>query len=88
MIGDTKKFPIYEKAILNGKLLLNDQRMDFVRAKIKNKNGYLYVNPIDKQDSSMITQFSNSDCLIVRNPFDNPKSDGDLVKILKFPNHI
>ena len=88
MIGDTKKFPIYENATLSGKLLLNDQRMDFVRAKIKNKDGNVYVNPIDKQDSSMITQFSNSDCLIVRNPFDDAKFDGDLVNILKFPSNI
>ena len=88
MIGDVNKFPIYNNATLNGELLLNDQRMDFVRAKIQDKDGNLFVTPIFKQDSSMISQFANSDCLIVRNPFDNAKLDGDLIKILKFPSNV
>ena len=88
MIGDINKYPNYENATLNGKLFLNDKRMDFVRAKIKYKYGNLYVTPINKQDSSMITQFSHSDCLIVRDPFDDIKYNGDLVKILKFPRNV
>ena len=88
MLGDTNEFPIFENAILNGELSQNDQRFDFVRANINYRSGNAYVTPITKQDSSMITKFSYSDCLITREPFDQIKSDGDIVKIFKFPNNI
>ena len=88
MLGDTNEFPIFEKATLNGELSQNDQRFDFVRANINYKNGNIYVSPISTQDSSMITKFSHSNCLITREPFDATKSNGEIVKILKFPNNI
>ena len=88
MLGDTREFPIFENATLNGDLLQNDQRFDFVRANIYNRNGNIHVSPITIQDSSLITKFSCSDCLISREPYDPIKSDGDIVKILKFPNNI
>tara|TARA_A100001011_G_C13600758_1_gene551951 strand:- start:121 stop:387 length:267 start_codon:yes stop_codon:yes gene_type:complete len=88
MLGDSSQFPIFKKAILNGKLLQNDQRFDFVRAHINYKNGDTYVTPITTQDSSMITKFSHSDCLITRKPFDEIKNIGEVIKILKFPNNI
>ena len=88
MLGDTNEFPIFENATLNGELSQNDQRFDFVRANINYRSGNAYVTPITKQDSSMITKFSYSDCLITREPFDKIKSDGDIVKIFKFPNNI
>ena len=88
MLGDTNEFPIFENATLNGELSQNDQRFDFVRANINYSSGDAYVTPITKQDSSMITKFSYSDCLITREPFDKIKSDGDIVKIFKFPNNI
>ncbi len=88
MLGDSSQFPIFKKAILNGKLLQNDQRFDFVRANINYKNGDTYVTPITTQDSSMITKFSHSDCLITRKPFDEIKNIGEVIKILKFPNNI
>ena len=88
MLGNTNQFPIFEKAILNGELSQNDQRFDFVRANIEHKDGDIYVIPISTQDSSMITKFSHSDCLITRKPFDEIKNIGEVIKILKFPNNI
>ena len=88
MLGITEKYPIFEKVTLNGTLSVNDERMDFVRAKINIEDGYLLATPINKQDSSMITQFSYSDCLIVRDPFDGVKNKGEIVKILRFPKNI
>ena len=88
MLGITEKYPIFEKVTLNGTLSVNDERMDFVRAKINIEDGYLLASPINKQDSSMITQFSYSDCLIVRDPFDGVKNKGEIVKILRFPKDI
>lgn len=88
MLGITDKYPIFEKVTLDGKLPDNDERMDFVRAKINIEDGNLLATPINKQDSSMITQFSYSDCLIVRDPFEGVKNKGEIVKILRFPNNI
>lgn len=88
MLGITEKYPIFEKITLDGILPVNDERMDFVRAKINIEDGNLLATPINKQDSSMITQFSYSDCLIVRDPFEGFKNKGEIVKILRFPNNI
>ena len=88
MLGVTGNYPIFEKATLNGNLPINDERMDFVRAKINIEDNNILATPINKQDSSMITQFSHSDCLIVRDPFEEVKHKGELIKILKFPNNI
>ena len=88
MLGVTGVYPVFEKATLNGNLSVNDERMDFVRAKVSFEDGNILAAPINKQDSSMITQFSHSDCLIVREPFEEIKNKGELVKILRFPNNV
>ena len=88
MLGVKGDYPVYERAILEGKLNTNDQRLDFVRAKLSYKENVLYVKPINKQDSSMITEFSLSNCLIVRPPYDINKASGEFVTIFKYPNNI
>ena len=88
MLGDDSHFPILENGVLNGKMSQNDKRLDFVRANSSYKNGVLNVKPLNLQDSSMITNFSKADCLIVRNPFEKPINNGENVKIFKFPNNI
>ena len=88
MLGDNSRFPLIENGVLNGKMSKNDKRLDFVRANSSYKNGVLNVTPFDLQDSSMITTFSRADCLIVRDPFEKPMSNGENVKVLKFPNNI
>jgi len=45
MLGTISTFPDFEKVILEGFLKKNDERMDFIRAKIKNQNGYLFAIP-------------------------------------------
>ena len=88
MLGDNSYFPLLENGILNGNMSKNDKRLDFVRAKSSYNNGVLNVTPFNLQDSSMITNFSKADCLIVRDPFEKPISNGENVKVLKFPNNI
>jgi len=88
MLGVKGDYPVYERAILEGKLNTNDQRLDFVRAKLSYKENVSYVKPINKQDSSMITEFSLSNCLIVRPPYDISKASGEFVTIFKYPNNI
>ena len=88
MLGTISTFPDFENVILEGFLKKNDERMDFIRAKIENKNGYLVTIPFERQDSSMIHQYSLSDCLIIRDPFENENKNGDEVKIIRFPNNV
>ena len=88
MLGTISTFPYFENVILEGFLKKNDERMDFIRAKIENKNGYLVTIPFERQDSSMIHQYSLSDCLIIRDPFENENKNGDEVKIIRFPNNV
>ena len=88
MLGDNSCYPLLENGILNGNMSNNDKRLDFVRAKSSYNNGVLNVTPFNLQDSSMITNFSRADCLIVRDPFEKPINNGENVKIFKFPNNI
>ena len=88
MLGDNSYFPLLENGILNGNMSKNDKRLDFIRAKSSYINGVLNVTPFNLQDSSMITNFSRADCLIVRDPFEKSISNGENVKVLKIPNNI
>ena len=88
MLGDNSSFPLFENGVLNGEMPENDKRLDFVRANANYKNGVLNVTPFNLQDSSMITNFSQSDCLIVRDPFEKPVGNGENVKVFKFPNNL
>ena len=88
MLGDNSYFPLLENGILNGNMSKNDKRLDFVRAKSSYNNGVLNVTPFNLQDSSMITNFSRADCLIVRDPFEKSIINGENVKVLRFPNNI
>ncbi len=88
MLGDSSYFPLFENGVLNGKMPKNNERLDFVRAKSNYKDGVLKVTPFNLQDSSMITNFSRADCLIVRDPFEKQVNNGENVKVFKFPNNI
>ena len=88
MLGDNSSFPILENGVLNGKMPENDKRLDFIRANSSYKNGVLNVTPYNLQDSSMITNFSQANCLIVRDPFEKSIGNGEIVKVFKFPNNI
>ena len=88
MLGTISTFPDFENVILEGFLKKNDERMDFIRARIKNQNGYLFAIPFERQDSSMIHQFSLADCLILRDPFEKENKNGDKIKIIRFPNNV
>ena len=84
MLGNDTSLPEFEKITLEGSLKKNDERMDFLRAQIKNIDGHLFAIPFEKQDSSMINQFSSSDCLIIRDPFERKINNGELVKVIRF----
>ena len=73
-------------ATLAEPLPANDQRQDYLRAKLNtDKEGSLAVTPFSKQDSSMVSLLASSDCLIIRAPNAPRAVEGDRVKIMMFP---
>jgi molybdopterin molybdotransferase len=71
------------RARLMQKLPANDQRQDYLRAKLSRADdGTFEVRPFDRQDSSMMSALAHSDCLIVRPPLAAAASSGDSVEII------
>lgn len=69
-------------ARLSRPLNVNDGRQDYIRASTQIRNGELWVEPFAVQDSSMLSVFAKSDCLIVRKPQAPAVAAGDHVDIL------
>ena len=68
-------------------LAVNDQRQDYLRARLSHaRNDLPLITPFERQDSSMISVLSRSDALIVRPPFDAARVPGDLVTFLPIPH--
>lgn len=55
-------------ALSASNLPANDHRQDYVRARLMRADGKLVVQSFGKQDSSMMKNFAQSDCLIIRAP--------------------
>lgn len=65
----------------------NDQRQDYLRAKLyADSAGNLIAEPFEKQDSSMMKIFAHSDCLIVRPPHAPPLPEGAPCPIILLRN--
>tara|TARA_Y100001934_G_scaffold283404_1_gene402954 strand:+ start:1531 stop:2754 length:1224 start_codon:yes stop_codon:yes gene_type:complete len=74
----------FSSAHLLSPLKANDERQDYLRARLTISEGeFLKVEPFDKQDSSMISNLAQSDCLIIREPNAPSAKIGDLVKVLR-----
>lgn len=69
-------------AILGGAVPANDQRQDYLRARLeRGADGALIAHPFDRQDSSMMHVFAQSDGLIIRNPFAEPAQAGEACRV-------
>ena len=82
---DRKDNIINEKTgIIGSELAKNDEREDYIRAKIvKKRNCQTLIYPFKKQDSSMISLLAKSDCLIKRTPFSKKLDVGDKVNYIE-----
>lgn len=78
-----RKIPFRQKkAILRKDLKENDQRQDYLRARLETDvNGSLIATPFDNQDSSLISVFAEAGCLVIRPPFAKAASTGDIVDV-------
>jgi molybdopterin molybdotransferase len=71
------------KITLGRDLRANDQRQDYLRAKVSvDGEGRTTVAPFDKQDSAMLSLIASADCLIIRPPHAPAAKAGDLVEVL------
>lgn len=70
------------RATLEAALPANDQRQDYLRAKMtETDDGALRVTAYSRQDSSMLATLSKADCLIVRAPHAPAADAGDDVMV-------
>jgi len=84
MLGLKTPISITENAILGCDIDKNDNRQDYLRAKMSiNSSEELIVTPFDRQDSSKLANYANAHCLILREPFSNALSKGEIVRIIR-----
>lgn len=63
----------------------NDQRQDYLRAKLaRGDDGVPVATPFAKQDSSMLSLLAQSDGLIVRPAHDPARKAGEIMRVLSF----
>jgi len=85
-LAGTEFTPEIFSARLGVALSENDQRQDYLRARFETSDDALpLIIPAQKQDSSMISVFANSTCLLIRPPFDPARQPGDIVTAMTIP---
>ena len=85
MLGLAATETMAETALLGRDLGANDQRQDYLRARLERReDGELVAMPFDKQDSSMLSSLVAAGCLVVRAPHAPPAKAGERVEIVRF----
>ena len=72
-----------EPARLASALPTNDERQDYLRAALHFDAQGAVANPLDRQDSSLLTRLAAADVLIIRPPHASAAIAGDWVRILR-----
>jgi molybdopterin molybdotransferase len=84
LAGRTDVEPRTESARLGVDLPANDERADYMRAKlVSGPDGVPIATPVRVQDSSMIAALANADCLVIREPFAPAVKAGDQCVVLR-----
>jgi molybdopterin molybdotransferase len=81
MLGMKKEGELRTARLLRD-LPANDQRQDYLRARTEMRDGELWIEAFEVQDSSMLTVLAKSDALIVRAPHAPATTAGEHVEIL------
>lgn len=80
--GTAPRLPL-SLARLGRALKANDQREDYLRARLDHVAGELPVaTPFARQDSSMLSSLSGADCLVIRPPHAPEAKAGEMVECL------
>ena len=85
LLGQRQRDPT-ASATLGGDLPENDDRQDYVRARLATRHGELPAAiPLPVQDSSMLGVLATADCLIVRQPHAPAVARGEPCRIIPLP---
>ena len=77
---------VRETALLGRDLGANDQREDYLRARLaEREDGALIAMPVDKQDSSLLGNLAAARALVIRPPFAPAAPKGAVCEILRLP---
>jgi molybdopterin molybdotransferase len=77
---------VRDRAVLGGDVAANDQREDYLRARLeKRADGTLIATPVNHQDSSLLANLSASHALVIRAPFAPAAQAGAPCDILQLP---
>jgi len=88
MLGQHETDPYTVSARLKEPMGANDQREDYVRAKLTRCESGFEAEAIAIQDSSMMSVFAEANCLIVRPPHMKEAPAGSLVDTLPLDIHL
>lgn len=75
-----------ERAVLGSDLAANDQREDYLRARLEPRgDGTLVAIPVSHQDSSLLANLAAAQVLLVRAPFAPRAEAGTACEVLRLP---
>src|ERR1700742_2625038 len=75
-----------ETALLGRDLAANDQREDYLRARLEERaDGTLIATPVSHQDSSLLGNLAAARALVIRPPFAAPAAKGSPCEVLRLP---
>ena len=75
-----------ETALLGRDVVANDQREDYLRARLEERaDGALIATPVNHQDSSLLGNLAAARALVIRPPFAPPAGAGSACNILRLP---
>jgi len=84
--GRTSIHHARETALLGRDLAANDQREDYLRARLEERDdGALIATPVNHQDSSLLGNLAAARALLIRAPFAPPAASGSVCDILRLP---
>lgn len=77
---------VRERAVLGRDLAANDQREDYLRARLERRDdGTLIATPVMQQDSSLLGNLAAARALLIRPPFASAAAKGTACEILIMP---
>jgi molybdopterin molybdotransferase len=75
-----------ETALLGRDVVANDQREDYLRARLEERaDGALIATPVNHQDSSLLGNLAAARALLIRAPFAPPAAAGSACDFLRLP---
>ena len=84
--GRTTIHHVREAALLGRELAENDQREDYLRARLEPRaDGALVAMPVNHQDSSLLGNLAAARALVIRPPFAPAAASGSPCEILRLP---